>query len=89
MSVNVNTFSVWTDDDLIAQAVLFFIAGFETAGMSFLLYELALNPDVQERLAQEITETHAKNAGKFDFNSIQITTYMDMVVSGKISLFFK
>lgn len=79
-------FAVWTDHDLIAQAVLFFIAGFETvsSGMSFLLYELAVNPDVQDRLAQEIKEVDAKNNGKIDFNSIQNMVYMDMVVSGKI-----
>ncbi|NP_001341723.1 cytochrome P450 CYP9A17v2 [Helicoverpa armigera] len=79
---------VWTDEDLIAQAVLFFIAGFETvsSGMSFLLYELAVNPDVQERLAQEIKENDAKNGGKFDFNSIQNLQYMDMVVSELLRL---
>ncbi|KAJ8728458.1 hypothetical protein PYW08_016843 [Mythimna loreyi] len=79
---------VWTDDDLIAQAVLFFFAGFETvsSGMSFLMYELALNPDVQERLVQEIKETDAKNGGKFDFNSIQNMPYMDMVVSELLRL---
>lgn len=79
---------MWSDHDLIAQAVLFFIAGFETvsSGMSFLLYELAVNPEVQERLAQEIKETNAKNNGKIDFNSIQDMVYMDMVVSGKIKI---
>lgn len=77
---------MWTDEDLIAQAVLFFIAGFETAssGMCFLLYELAVNPDIQDRLAKEIREHDAKNGGKFDFNSIQSMTYLDMVTSGKI-----
>ena len=67
--------------------MLFFIAGFETvsSGMSFLLYELAINPEVQERLAQEIRENDIKNGGKFDFNSIQNMPYMDMVVCGKIS----
>ncbi|XP_022819612.1 cytochrome P450 9e2-like [Spodoptera litura] len=79
---------VWTDEDLVAQAVLFFIAGFETvsSGMSFLLYELAMNPDVQDRLAQEIKENDAKNGGKFDFNSIQNMVYMDMVVSELLRL---
>ncbi|CAB3239054.1 unnamed protein product [Arctia plantaginis] len=74
---------VWTDDDLIAQAVLFFVAGFETAssGMSFLLYELASNPDVQDRLAKEIRDHHHKNGGKFDLNSMQNMTYLDMVTS--------
>uniref|UniRef100_A0A2A4JEN6 unspecific monooxygenase n=1 Tax=Heliothis virescens TaxID=7102 RepID=A0A2A4JEN6_HELVI len=74
---------VWKDEDLVAQAFLFFIAGFETvsATMSFLLYELAVNPDIQERLAQEVRDHDDKNGGKFDFNSIQSMKYMDMVVS--------
>lgn len=81
--------SAWTDDDLIAQAILFFLAGFETvsAAMSFLLHELAMNPDVQEKLVQEIRENDEKNGGKFDYNSIQNMTYMDMVVSGKFNTF--
>ncbi|KAJ8728457.1 hypothetical protein PYW08_016842 [Mythimna loreyi] len=79
---------VWTDYDLIAQAVLFFVAGFETVSttMSFLLYELALAPEVQERLAQEIKETDAKNGGKFDYNTIQNMPYLDMVVSEVLRL---
>ncbi|XP_026324887.1 cytochrome P450 9e2-like [Hyposmocoma kahamanoa] len=74
---------VWSDDDLCAQAVLFFVAGFETvsAAMSFLLYELAINPDVQEKLYQEIRDNENKNHGTFDYNSVQNMVYMDMVVS--------
>lgn len=77
----------WSDTDLIAQAVLFFVAGFETVSttMTFLLYELALHPEVQDRLLQEIRENDAKNGGKFDYNSIQNLKYLDMVISGKAS----
>ncbi|KAJ2939817.1 hypothetical protein O0L34_g18011 [Tuta absoluta] len=73
----------WTEDDLTAQAVLFFIAGFETvaSSMTFLLYELAVNPDVQEKLVQEIRETEEKYGEKFDFNAVQEMAYMDMAVS--------
>ena len=65
--------------------MLFFIAGFDTisTGMSFSLYELALHPDVQDRLAKEIREEDAKNGGKLNFNAIQSMTYMDMVTSGE------
>lgn len=79
----------WADNDLIAQAILFFIAGFETvsSAMTFTLHELAMNPDVQDKLVAEIRENNAKNGGKFDYNSIQNMTYMDMVVSGTIILF--
>ncbi|XP_039754300.1 uncharacterized protein LOC120629425 [Pararge aegeria] len=74
---------VWSDIDLIAQAMLFFIAGFETisTGMSFTLHELALHPDIQDRLYQEIKENDNKHGGRLNYSSIQNMTYLDMVVS--------
>ncbi|CAH2269490.1 jg27299 [Pararge aegeria aegeria] len=73
----------WSDIDLIAQAMLFFIAGFETisTGMSFTLHELALHPDIQDRLYQEIKENDNKHGGRLNYSSIQNMTYLDMVVS--------
>nr|AAD25104.1 cytochrome P450 CYP9A1v2 [Heliothis virescens] len=78
----------WTDSDLIAQAALFLFAGFDTVStsMSFLLYELAVNPDVQDRLLQEIREYDEKNHGKIDYNVVQSMTYLDMVVSEGLRL---
>ncbi|XP_013146830.1 PREDICTED: cytochrome P450 9e2-like [Papilio polytes] len=78
-----NVTRAWSESDLIAQAVLFFIAGFETISsvMTFALYELAVNPDMQERLLQEIRENEQKNGGKFDYTSIQNMKYLDMIVS--------
>ncbi|KAI5652184.1 cytochrome p450 domain-containing protein [Phthorimaea operculella] len=72
----------WSDDALVAQAVLFFVAGFESVSttMSFLLYELALHPEVQDKLVEEIREVSAKHGGKVDFNVIQDLTYLDMCV---------
>ncbi|XP_038211821.1 cytochrome P450 9e2-like [Zerene cesonia] len=83
-----NNKRAWADNDLIAQAVLFFIAGFETisVSMSFALYELAINPEVQEKLAKEIMETDAMAEGKLDYNAIQKMSYMDMVVSEVVRL---
>uniref|UniRef100_A0A0K8TUK8 unspecific monooxygenase n=1 Tax=Epiphyas postvittana TaxID=65032 RepID=A0A0K8TUK8_EPIPO len=79
---------VWADEDLVAQAVIFFIAGFESVSqvMTFLVHELAFNPDVQEKLVQEIKENDRKNGGKFDYTSIQEMTYLDMVVSELLRL---
>ncbi|XP_026488120.2 cytochrome P450 9e2-like [Vanessa tameamea] len=78
----------WSEMDLIAQAVLFFIAGFETisTAMSFGLHELAVHPEIQERLVQEIKENNAKNNGKLNFSSIQSMTYLDMVTSELLRL---
>ncbi|CAB3238024.1 unnamed protein product [Arctia plantaginis] len=73
----------WSDNDLVAQAVIFLLAGFDTVStaMTFIIHELALNPDVQEKLVQEIKEYDQKNGGQLDFTSIQSMKYMDMVVS--------
>ena len=62
------------------------MAGFETisVAMSFALHELAVHPEVQDRLVKEIKEEHVKNGGKLSFDSIQNMTYMDMVASGKL-----
>nr|ACZ97407.2 cytochrome P450 CYP9A37 [Zygaena filipendulae] len=80
--------AVWTDEELIAQAVMFFIAGFETVStaMVFCLHELAMNPDIQDTLVREIQENHEKSDGEIDYNSIQQMAYMDMVVSETLRL---
>ncbi|KPJ03683.1 Cytochrome P450 9e2 [Papilio xuthus] len=74
---------VWTDDDLVAQALIFFFAGFDTVStaMMFALHELAMNPDVQNRLFDEIKQHEVRNGGTLDYNSIQNMNYLDMVVS--------
>ncbi|XP_052740446.1 cytochrome P450 9e2 [Bicyclus anynana] len=79
---------VWSDTDLVAQAVLFFIAGFETisTAMSFALHELAVHPEVQDRLYKEIKEHNEKHNGKLSFTAIQNMTYLDMVVSEVLRL---
>lgn len=76
--------SAWSDNDLVIQAVFFFLASFETisSAMCFLLHEMAVNPDIQNRLLREFRDSEAKNEG-FNFSSIQEMKYLDMVVSGQ------
>ncbi|XP_031353175.1 cytochrome P450 9e2-like [Photinus pyralis] len=72
-----------TDEDITAQALIFFFGGFETSAtlLSFMAYELALNPDIQERLQAEIDDTLHECNGKLTYNALQYMKYMDMVVS--------
>lgn len=75
---------VWTESELLSQCFIFFIAGLDTVSscLTFLLYELTLNRDVQERLYEEVMETERGLAGKLLNYEILISMkYLDMVVS--------
>lgn len=79
----------WTDDELVAQAFLFFLAGFDTVAtlLSFLVYELSIGPDVQQTLYEEIKETHkALDGQRLTYDVIQKMKYMDMVISETLRL---
>lgn len=83
------TSRVWTENELIAQCLLFFLAGFETVStcMTFLTYELLANRHVQDRLFKEIQETEQSLDGKsLSYEILQQMPYMDMVVSEALRL---
>lgn len=69
--------------DIIAQAFIFFLAGFDTSStlMCFMAYELALNPDVQERLKKEVDEAFALGNGEITYQDLAKMDYMDMVIN--------
>ena len=48
-----------TKDEIMAQCVMFFLVGYETTAnaLSFLMFLLALNPEIQQKLYEEILET--------------------------------
>lgn len=70
-----------TDTLLTAQAFVFFVAGFETSSsaMSNALYELALNPEIQDKLRQEIKEHFEKNNDELKYDQVKDLTYLDLV----------
>ncbi|XP_058462586.1 cytochrome P450 9e2-like [Malaya genurostris] len=75
---------IWTENELISQCFLFFLAGFDTisTAMTFLTYELTINPDVQNRLFEEIVKTNKSlNGASLSYEVLQKMEYMDMVVS--------
>ena len=71
-----------------AQAFVFFLAGFETSSttMTFCLYELAINPDIQEVLRSEIDTVLEKHDGNITYEAIQEMTYLEKVVAGKLNI---
>jgi cytochrome P450 family 6 len=72
-------------DDFVAQCYAFLLAGFETTSttMTFALYELSLQPDVQHKLRAEINEVLAKHNQQMTYDGIQEMRYPDMVISGE------
>lgn len=80
--------TVITDDVMTAQAVVFFLAGFDTVStaMSYTAYELALNPEIQKRLQNEVDENFEKCNGEVTYECLMGMKYLDMVVSGKLCL---
>lgn len=77
-------------DMLIAQAAIFFSAGFETTSalISFALYELAWQPKLQDRLRQEIKEELQKKGGNINYDSLNSMEYLNMVCMGICRLIF-
>ncbi|KMQ83122.1 cytochrome p450 6k1, partial [Lasius niger] len=76
-------------DDLISQAGSFFIAGFESSSTTtaFTLYELALQPDLQNTLRKEIVEALDKSGGKITYDMTMSLPYLDMVVSETLRMY--
>lgn len=71
------------DTDVIANAFSFFVAGFENISLiiSYVLYELALNPTVQDKLLDEIRVVQQKYKGIMTVEALKEMTYLDMVMS--------
>lgn len=72
-----------SENQLAAQAMVFFFAGFETisTAISFMAYELAVNPDVQDKLRNEILQVYEECDGKLTYDVVLGMKYLDMVVS--------
>jgi cytochrome P450 family 6 len=58
----------------VGQAFTFLAAGYETSGttLSFVLFELALHPEIQHSLRAEIQQVLSKHDGKLTYDSMQV-----------------
>jgi Cytochrome P450 len=79
------SFVEFTDSLITSQAFLFFAAGFETSStaLSFCILELAINPEIQQRLSIEIDMTLEKCKGSITYEAVQSMCYLDKVVNGE------
>ncbi|XP_050423195.1 uncharacterized protein LOC126834976 [Adelges cooleyi] len=68
--------------DIVANAYILFVAGFETVSTSIssCLYELALRKDIQDRVRKEIVHVKSQHGDKMDIESLNKLHYMSMVI---------
>lgn len=73
-----------TVNQIAAQSLLFFAAGYDTTSttMLFTLYELAMNLEIQTKVRKEIRETLKKH-GEFTYEAMMDMAYLDQVIHGK------
>lgn len=78
-----------TIDEIAAEAMLFFIAGFSPASSAliFSLYELAMdsNKHIQNQARHEIRTVLEKYDGKLSYEALNEMTYVGQIINGKHS----
>lgn len=73
----------WNDDEIVAQCFLFFLAGFDTSStlLTFSSYELVANPEIQQKLYEEICEVNDQLDGKrINYDTLQKMKYLDQFI---------
>jgi len=71
--------------DILGTSLLFLLAGYETTAstLSYLLHELSLNPECQQKLYEEIMSYD----GNIDYDSIAKMQYLDACISETLRMY--
>nr|AUX14924.1 cytochrome p450 CYP5A3 [Kryptolebias marmoratus] len=77
-----------TEDEIVGQALLFFLAGYDTTSnaLSFTCYLLALHPECQRKVQEEVDDFFTRHDSP-DYTNIQELKYLDMVLSETLRLY--
>ncbi|KAK9296525.1 hypothetical protein QLX08_009475 [Tetragonisca angustula] len=78
-----------TVQDMANHAYSFFFGGFDTVASQtcIVAHLLAENPDIQERLQQEIDETLENNNGELTYDAMHEMKYLDAVINETLRLY--
>lgn len=77
-----------SEDEVIGQAFVFLLAGYETSSntLAFTCYLLALHPECQSRVQEEVDDFFTRHESP-DYTNVQELKYLDMVVSEALRLY--
>nr|XP_013811092.1 PREDICTED: cytochrome P450 3A24-like isoform X1 [Apteryx mantelli mantelli] len=83
-----HTYKALTDMEVLSQAFIFIFAGYEPTSntLSYLAYELATHPDVQQKLLEEI-DSVLPNKAPPTYEAVMQMEYLDMAVNETLRLF--
>ncbi|XP_057650972.1 probable cytochrome P450 6a14 [Diorhabda carinulata] len=81
--------STLTLDEMVAQSFVFFVAGFETSSttMTYALYELARNPDIQRKVRDEINFILNKYGGEVTYDCLSEMKYLSQVIDETLRMY--
>ena len=68
---------------IVATAIILLVAGYDTTGttLAFACYYLAKNPNVQEKLREEVEEIIGDSDKQLTYDNLQNMTYVDQIIS--------
>ncbi|NXM05046.1 CP3A9 protein, partial [Tyrannus savana] len=83
-----HSYKALTDTEVLAQAFIFIFAGYEPTSntLSYLAYELATHPDVQQKLVQEI-DAAFPNKAPLTYDAVMKLEYLDMTLSETLRMY--
>uniref|UniRef100_A0A8D0G8C5 Cytochrome P450 3A n=1 Tax=Sphenodon punctatus TaxID=8508 RepID=A0A8D0G8C5_SPHPU len=71
-----------TDAEILAQAFIFIFAGYEPTSnsLSYIAYNLAIHPDVQQKLQEEV-DSILPNKAPLTYDALMQMEYLDMIIN--------
>ncbi|XP_005930400.1 thromboxane-A synthase [Haplochromis burtoni] len=77
-----------TEDEIVGQAVIFLLAGYETSSntLAFTCYLLALHPECQLKVQKEVDDFYTRHDSP-DYTNVQELKYLDMVICEALRLY--
>lgn len=78
-----------TEDEVVANSIIFLLAGYETTAtlLTYCSYALAVNPDVQEKLREECQEAFEASGNKIDYEVVSTLKYLDSTICETLRMY--